>query len=142
VRLDRIQGRKHPLRCPSSRIGVAGQQCFRPLADMEDDGARLEQRQAVLLQHGNLSERLHGAILRRVLLAPLQRPDFVREPRLLHRPAGSDVLDVSPGANSGTHDNAVMVIMMHAPAVGRRRNPAAGRTCCSSRRVASRVAPH
>ena len=104
-RLDGVQRRQHPGANACPRGGVARHQRLGALAQVHDDGAGLEQHQAVVVDRRHLAERLHCAIGGRLLVVGADQHHLVGDARLLERPAHAQVA--------------------HQP-LGERRNPAKG----------------
>ncbi|MEP6939583.1 MAG: hypothetical protein ABI846_07450 [Rudaea sp.] len=76
-----------------ARCRLARQKHGRLLADVHDDRTGLEQRETLFLVHGHLAERLHGAMLGRVLGTEFKQLLGIRQPGFLERPAHSDIAD-------------------------------------------------
>src|SRR5262245_29114488 len=106
-RLDGIERGDQPLRRAGARPRLLRQQCLAALADVEHDGARLEQHEAVLLKDRHLAEGLQRAIVQLVLIALAEEPRPVWQAGLLQRPARaqiahltlSEIRDPSKGRN-------------------------------------------
>src|SRR5215510_3018465 len=88
---DGVERGDKPLRRPRASLGLFRQQRLAPLANVEDDGSRLEEHEAVLLEHRDLAERLQSPILRRVLIALLEEARPVGQAGLLQRPARAQI---------------------------------------------------
>jgi hypothetical protein len=97
VRFDRIEGREHPHRGLHACRGIGGQQGFRLLPKVQQDGAGFEQRHAVVFQHRHLAERLLLAVGPRRLVFRADQAQVVRQPRFLQRPAHAQVAHVAGG---------------------------------------------
>ncbi len=89
--LDGIQRGDQPLRRTGSRVGILRQERFVAFADVQDDGAALEQGAAVLLEDRNLAERLKRAVVGLVLIALPQEARSVGKTGLLERPAHTKI---------------------------------------------------
>ena len=90
-RLDRVQRRQHPGAHAGPRRRVARHQRLGVLAQVHDDGARLEQHQAVVVDRRHLAERLHRPVGGRLLVLGADQHHLVGQARFLERPAHAQV---------------------------------------------------
>ncbi len=95
--LEGVHRREHPGDGTRAFRRIGGQQRGASLTDVHDDGARLEQRQAVLLVHRHLAEGLQCAVCGRILFAHVQELFLVGEAGFLESPANSQVVHQALG---------------------------------------------
>ena len=96
------------VRARARAAASVGMQRRRPFGEVQDDRARLEQRQPVVLERRHLAERLQGAIGRALLVLGADQPHLVGDP------ASSSAQRTRrsrtrPCANGGTQRKALRV---------------------------------
>ena len=86
-----LSAAKVQVRTSSRSFASAGISARRAIGDVQDDRARLEQRQVAVLEHRHLAERLQGAVGGGLLVVEADQAHFVRQAGLLERPADAQV---------------------------------------------------
>ena len=94
-----------------ARARVLRQERLAPFADIEHDGSRFEEDEAVFLEDRYLPEGLQRAIVRFVLIALFKEAGLVRQPGFLERPARAQIAHLALGEiwdsfESGDRDHA------------------------------------